>query len=111
MQFNFKCLAELVSASKHIDPEINSGWQQQFRMTPTIMATKNYYIYILTNQNNTTFYIGVTNNLERRTYEHKNGLIDGFSKKYKLKKVVYFEECTDIKSSIAREKQLKNWHR
>ena len=76
-------------------------------MTPTIMATKNYYIYILTNQNNTTFYIGVTNNLERRTYEHKNGLIDGFSKKYKLKKVVYFEECTDIKSSIAREKQLK----
>lgn len=56
-------------------------------------------------------YIGVTNNIERRIYEHQNGLVDGFAKKYKLKKLVYLEDCNDITSAIAREKQLKNWHR
>ena len=70
-----------------------------------------YYVYILTNKNNTTFYIGVTNNLGRRIYEHQNELIDGFTKKYKLKKLIYFEECNQIDDAIAREKQLKNWHR
>ena len=75
------------------------------------MILKSYYVYILTNRHNTTLYIGVTNNLERRIFEHKNGLIQGFSRKYKLKKLIYFEECDDINSAIAREKQLKNWHR
>lgn len=75
------------------------------------MGIRTYYVYILTNYSNTTLYIGVTNNLEKRIYEHKNEMIDGFSKKYKLKKLIYFEDCTDIKSAIAREKQLKNWHR
>lgn len=56
-------------------------------------------------------YIGVTNNLERRIYEHKNKLIKGFTQKYQLKKLVYLEECNNIASAIAREKQLKNWHR
>ena len=70
-----------------------------------------YYVYILTNKNNTTLYIGVTNNLERRMYEHKNELIDGFTKKYKLKKLIYFEECHQIEDALVREKQLKNWHR
>ena len=70
-----------------------------------------YYIYILTNFNNTTFYIGVTNNLIRRVYEHKNEVAEGFTKKYKLKKPIYFEEYQDPKEAIAREKQLKNWHR
>lgn len=56
-------------------------------------------------------YIGVTNNLERRMYEHKNKLIDGFSKKYNLNKLVYFEEFNNIENAIRREKQLKNWHR
>ena len=64
-----------------------------------------------TNYANTTLYIGITNNLERRIYEHKNGLIEGFSKRYNLKKLVYFEECSEILVAIAREKQLKNWHR
>jgi putative endonuclease len=70
-----------------------------------------YYVYIITNSNRTTFYIGVTNNLERRLFEHKNELVEGFSKKYKLTNLVYFEETDDVKAAILREKQLKNWHR
>ena len=72
---------------------------------------KNYYIYIITNKWNTTFYIGVTNDLVRRIYEHKKGLIEGFSKKYNLEKLIYYEESQNIESAIIREKQLKNWHR
>lgn len=72
---------------------------------------KSYYVYILTNYKNTVFYIGVTNNLERRVTEHKGGLVKGFTQKYKLQKLVYFEECSNIGDAIAREKQLKNWHR
>lgn len=70
-----------------------------------------YFVYILTNKTNKVLYVGVTNNLERRIYEHKNKLIEGFTKKYNLTKLVYYEETTDIESAIAREKQLKNWHR
>lgn len=70
-----------------------------------------YYVYILTNKNNTTFYIGVTNSIAKRLFEHKFGLLEGFTKKYKVKKLVYLEEYNDIKEAIAREKQLKNWHR
>lgn len=70
-----------------------------------------YYVYIITNYNNSTYYIGVTNNLIRRIFDHKEGIIRGFSQKYKLKKLVYFEVCTDIIEAISREKQLKNWHR
>ncbi len=72
---------------------------------------KTYYVYILTNFTNTTIYIGVTNNLNRRIYEHKNKLAKGFSNKYNLKKLIYFEETNDVNSAIKREKQLKNWHR
>lgn len=72
---------------------------------------RSYYIYILTNFRNTTFYIGVTNNLIRRVSEHKKEMLSGFTKKYKLKKLIYFEEYQDPKEAIAREKQLKNWHR
>jgi len=71
---------------------------------------KNYYVYILTNKSK-TFYIGVTNNLDRRIYEHKNKLIDGFTKKYNLDRLVYFEVFNNIEDAISREKQLKNWHR
>ena len=70
-----------------------------------------YYVYILSNWNNQVIYIGVTNNLERRIYEHKNKLIDGFTKKYNIDKLVYFEETTDVKAAIEREKQLKGWKR
>ena len=70
-----------------------------------------YYTYILANWNNRVLYIGVTNNLERRLYEHKNGLADGFTKKYKVHKLVYFDCTADVRSAIAREKQLKGWTR
>jgi len=70
-----------------------------------------YYVYIISNYTRSVLYIGVTNNLQRRLYEHKNGLVEGFSKKYFLKYLVYFEEYKSIESAITREKQLKNWHR
>lgn len=72
---------------------------------------KDYYVYILTNYEETTFYIGVTSNLEKRLHEHKNKLIEGFSSKYNLNKFVYFENTNSIEEAIKREKQLKNWHR
>ena len=75
------------------------------------LCMKNYYVYIITNFTNSTLYIGVTNNLERRLYEHKNKLVDGFSKRYNLNKLVYFEETTSIETAIEREKQLKSWKR
>lgn len=70
-----------------------------------------YYIYILTNKNTTTLYIGVTNDLNRRIYEHKQKFVAGFTKKYNLNKLVYFEQVENVENAIAREKQLKNWHR
>ena len=70
-----------------------------------------YYVYILTNQTDTTLYIGVTNNLQRRLFEHKTKLVDGFTKKYNINKLIYFESTNDVKSAIAREKQLKGWTR
>ncbi len=72
---------------------------------------KKYYVYILVNWNNKVMYIGVTNNIFRRVYEHKNKMVDSFTKKYNVHKLVYFEETTDIKSAIEREKQLKGWNR
>ena len=72
--------------------------------------TRQYYVYIMASRGK-TLYIGVTNNLERRVYEHKNGLTAGFTKKYKVTKLVYHEETSDVGSAIAREKQLKAWRR
>jgi putative endonuclease len=72
---------------------------------------KTYYVYILTNQYNNVLYTGVTNNLARRVYEHKNKLVPGFTQKYNCTKLVYFEETNDVLSAISREKQLKKWRR
>lgn len=72
---------------------------------------KNYFIYILTNTYNTVFYTGVTNDLTRRVYEHKNKLVEGFTKKYNLWKLIYFEECNDVMQAIEREKQIKDYRR
>ncbi len=66
-----------------------------------------YYVYILTTRYNKLLYIWVTNNVQRRLYEHKNKLIDGFTKRYNIDKLIYYEEYSDIKDAIAREKQLK----
>jgi len=73
--------------------------------------TRSYYVYILTNKRNGTLYIGVTNNLQRRLYEHKHKLIQGFTSKYDLNCLVYFEETQSVKDALYREKQLKEWKR
>ena len=70
-----------------------------------------YYVYMLTNWNSKVLYTGVTNDLNRRLYEHKHKLIDGFTKKYRVFKFVYFESTTDVTSAIAREKEIKGWTR
>ena len=72
---------------------------------------KKGYIYILTNSKNTVLYVGVTSDLIKRVYEHKNNFVEGFTKKYNLKKLVYFEVFEDIVSAITREKQIKGWLR
>ena len=71
----------------------------------------NYYVYFLASQKNGTLYIGVTNDLVRRVYEHKEGFIAGFTKKYNVKILVHFEILDDPEAAIAREKQLKAWKR
>lgn len=69
------------------------------------------YLYILANKRNGTLYIGVTADLIKRIYEHKNNLVEGFSKKYKVHKLVYYEQHYDITEAILREKQVKKWKR
>jgi putative endonuclease len=68
-----------------------------------------YYVYILASRRNGTLYIGVTNDLVRRVSEHKNGIIEGFTKKFKVTQLVHFEDTNDIAAAIGREKQLKGW--
>ncbi|MEE0495633.1 MAG: GIY-YIG nuclease family protein [Cyanobacteriota bacterium] len=72
---------------------------------------KQYFVYILANGNNSTLYIGVTNDLYRRIMEHKTHQISGFTDKYNVNKLVYFECAQNIQDALNREKQLKNWHR
>ncbi len=72
---------------------------------------KRYWVYILCSKRNGTLYTGVTNNLVRRVYEHKQKLMDGFTKKYVLDKLVYMEEFNDINAAIARKKAIKKWNR
>jgi len=72
---------------------------------------KNYYVYILTNKLNSVLYTGVTNDLKKRVYEHKNKMVDGFSKKYNVSKRVYYEVLNDPESAIIREKQIKDGSR
>ena len=72
---------------------------------------KSGYVYIITNKNNTTLYIGVTSNLPKRIWEHKNHVVEGFSKRYNLDKLVYYEISDSIESAIEREKFLKGKNR
>lgn len=72
---------------------------------------KEYCVYILTSRNDRVMYIGVTNDLTRRIYEHKQELIEGFTKRYHVHKLVYYEMTSDVKIAIEREKQLKHWVR
>jgi putative endonuclease len=71
----------------------------------------NYYVYILASKKHGTLYVGVTSDLIKRVYEHKNDLIEGFTKKYGVHQLVYYEQTSDITSTITREKQIKKWRR
>ena len=75
------------------------------------MEEKNYYVYILTNKENKVLYTGVTNNLKRRVYEHKTKLVEGFTKRYNIVKLVYYEFSSDIEGAISRGKQIKGGSR
>ncbi len=75
------------------------------------MNSKDCYVYILANKKNGALYIGVTSNLKKRIWEHKNNVVEGFTKKYQIHILVYFEQTDNVISAIEREKQLKNWKR
>ena len=75
------------------------------------MTDINYYVYILANWNNKVLYVGITNDLERRVYEHKNKLNKGFTKKYNISKLVHYETFSDPENAIMREKQIKGGSR
>src|SRR3972149_6446547 len=95
-----------------------SEWACQTRFFASLRMTyrryfqvKSYYVYILTNWNNKVMYVGTTNNLIRRVHEHKNKLVKGFTEKYNVNKLVYFEETRDVIAAITREKEIKKWRR
>ena len=75
------------------------------------MNEKNYYVYILTNDWGNVMYVGMTSNIERRLYEHKQELADGFTKRYHVHKLVYYEQTNDAYAAVTRERQLKGWTR
>lgn len=72
---------------------------------------KQYFVYILASKKNGTLYIGVTSDLLKRVWQHKNGVVEGFTKKYEVDRLVYYEQTEDVRSALSREKQLKNWKR
>jgi len=75
-----------------------------------MVITYQYYVYIMTNKSG-TLYVGVTNDIKKRVYQHKQKLVDGFTKKYNITRLLYFESFSDIYSAIAREKAIKGWLR
>ena len=72
---------------------------------------KQYYLYMMTNKYNNVLYVGVTNDIKRRVLEHRQGVVDGFTKKYNCHKLVWFEQYSDIRLAIEKEKTIKNWRR
>lgn len=76
-----------------------------------VVSVVSYYVYILTNKPYGTFYVGVTNDLIRRVYEHKEGVVEGFTKKHGIDKLVWYEVHEDITQAIQREKSIKRWKR
>ena len=75
------------------------------------MNSKQYYVYIMTNAAKTVTYIGVTNDLIKRVWQHKNNLVEGFTKRYSIHFLVHFEETNDVYAAITREKEIKGWRR
>jgi len=72
---------------------------------------RSYYVYLLTNWNHSVMYTGMTNDLKRRLYEHKNKLVKGFTEKYNVNKLVYYEQTSDVFAALTREKEIKKWRR
>lgn len=72
---------------------------------------RSYYVYILTNWNHEVMYIGMTNDLQKRLYQHKQKLVEGFTQSYNVNKLVYYEETNDVHVAISREKEIKKWRR
>ena len=75
------------------------------------MTENAYYVYLLTNWNNKVMYVGITNNLERRIYEHKEKVVKGFTEKYNVNKLIFYEQTSDIAEALNREKEIKKWRR
>ncbi|MBK9243937.1 MAG: GIY-YIG nuclease family protein [Burkholderiales bacterium] len=73
--------------------------------------TQSYYVYLLTSSRRGTLYVGVTNDLLKRVWQHKQGLVEGFSKRYRIRTLVWYEQTDSIESAIVREKQIKKWNR
>ncbi len=96
-------LSSRTSASEMRDPDTKHPMKYKNQ--------KNYYVYIMASKRNGTLYIGITNDLIKRTWQHKNNLADGFTKRYKCHTLVYYEQTNEVISAIEREKQLKKWKR
>jgi putative endonuclease len=102
-----KPLAELSSRAEHGDSFANRHEKSRDLL---FMKRHSYHVYMVASKSR-GLYIGMTNNLERRVFEHKNSLIDGFSKQYRCHRLVYYESFDDVTKAINREKQLKRWDR
>ena len=72
---------------------------------------KSYYVYIMASRKNGTLYVGVTNDIARRSWQHRNGQVEGFTKEHEVHRLVYVEQCIDVREAIIREKKLKKWKR
>ena len=103
-----------ISNAKHhfcCHPRVGGGPGIFMYCSGADMPAKSYWIYMLASQKNGTLYIGVTSDLIRRVYEHRNHLLEGFTKEYDVSRLVYYEEYDDIGLALTREKQLKKWNR
>ncbi len=89
------------------EAEANSELPRFALAGSAISMNRQYYVYIMTNKSNTVLYTGITNDLKKRVYEHKEKLVDGFTKKYNITKLVYYEVFEDPENAILREKQIK----
>jgi len=103
------CLREPAEGRRDDPQRIQST--KFYSLADNINMSKEYYVYIMTNKNNTVLYVGMTNDLERRVYEHKNKLLSGFTKKYNVTKLVYYENFQNINEAIERENQIKSYKR
>jgi len=98
-------------------PRSHPGRRSLSRLAADVLYTirvhsrRTYYVYIMTDPSHTALYVGITNNLKRRVYEHKHKLVEGFTSKYNAIYLVYYEETNDVREAIAREKQIKGWLR